>query len=61
MGITVTEFVLFMWATVATVFAFLLQAQIATNKKFIMALVENQEFYDDLARHVRRAKEKHTI
>lgn len=58
MEITVTEFVLFCWAAGATIYAFMLSEQIATSKRFLVALIDNPDMYQELSQSIANIKEK---
>lgn len=58
MEITITEFVLFCWAAGATIYAFTLSEEVAESKRFLRALIDNPEMYQQLSQSLTALREK---
>ena len=59
MNITVTELVLFVWASYATIVAFHAHAMLGTAKRFTLHLLDDPEVYASLRKSIQQAQEKH--
>lgn len=58
MDITITELVLFVWASYATIVAFHAHAMLGTAKRFTTQLFEDPAMYADIRKTIEHLKEK---
>ena len=59
MEITVTELVLFVWASLATVAAFYFHGMVGIAKRFTAHLFDHPELYADIRKSIEQAQENH--